>query len=79
MINEFATSFYNAIVDNDNIKKQKGGYGYILKKLKKTKTEILTRINNDLRDFKNTNKQRNYTKSRKHNIGRRSRHNKIKL
>jgi len=79
MINEFATSFYNAIVDNDNIKKQKGGYGYILKKLKKTKTEILTRINNDLRDFKNTNKLRNYTKSRKHNIGRRSRHNKIKL
>jgi len=75
IISEFANSFYNGIVDTDKI--QKGGY--ILKKLKKSKNEILTRINNDLNDFKNTNKQRKYTKSRKHNIGKRSRCNKHKL
>lgn len=75
IMSEFANSFYNAIVDTDKI--QKGGY--ILKKLKKSKNEILTRINKDLNDFKNTNKQRKYTKSRKHNIGKRSRRNKLKL
>lgn len=75
IMTEFANSFYNAIIDTDKI--QKGGY--LLKKLKKSKNEILTRINKDLNDFKNTNKQRKYTKSRKHNIGKRSRRNKLKL
>jgi hypothetical protein len=75
IMSEFANSFYNAIIDTDKI--QKGGY--LLKKLKKSKNEILTRINKDLNDFKNTNKQRKYTKSRKHNIGKRSRRNKLKL
>ena len=75
VISEFANSFYNGIVDTDKI--QKGGY--ILKKLKKSKNEILTRINKDLNNFKNTNKPRKYTKSRKRDIGKRSRCNKHKL
>ena len=62
IMDNFSNSFYNAIVDNVNIKPQQGGM--LLKKLQRSKNEILKRIKKDIFNFKNTNKSRKYANSK---------------
>jgi len=62
IMDNFSNSFYNAIVDNANIKPQQGGL--LLKKLQRSKNEILKRIKKDILNFKNTNKSRKYANSK---------------